>query len=271
MADFDLTGRVSIVTGANHGIGAAIARALARRGAPVILAYLRVAHDGQSYHPAEYVETRSGGAAALVEEITRAGGSAAEIEADLTNDGSPLRIFDLAEEEFGPVQILVNNASGWIADTFSGSSPDSASGNAQPVTPTSIDRSLAVDARGSGLMISEYAKRHRAASLDWGRIVGITSGGSMGFPGEVSYGAAKAAMENYTMSAAFELAERGITANVVHPPVTDTGWITDEVRARVDSSRDLVNIATPEQVAEIIAFLCSDEAGLVTANRIHLR
>ena len=55
----------------------------------------------------------------------------------------------------------------------------------------------------------------------------------MGFPNEVSYGAAKAALENYTMAAAFELAPLGITANVVHPPVTDTGWVTDEVRRHV--------------------------------------
>lgn len=59
-----------------------------------------------------------------------------------------------------------------------------------------------------------------------GRIVGMSSGGPDAFPEEVSYGAAKAALENYTMSAAYELADLGITANIVHPPVTDTGWIT---------------------------------------------
>ena len=59
----------------------------------------------------------------------------------------------------------------------------------------------------------------------------------MGFPGEVSYGAAKAALENYTMSASTELAPFGITANVVHPPVTDTGWITDESAGATASSR----------------------------------
>ena len=93
----------------------------------------------------------------------------------------------------------------------------------------------------------------------------------MGFPGEVSYGAAKAALENYTMSASTELAPFGITANIVHPPVTDTGWITDDVRAFVASSREFHRVVAPEQVAEVIAWLCSDAARLVTGNVIRLR
>jgi len=83
----------------------------------------------------------------------------------------------------------------------------------------------------------------------------------------VSYGAAKAALENYTLSAAFELASLGITANIVHPPVTDTGWVTEEVRRRPD----LIHIPDPGEVAAIIAFLSSDEARLITGNVIRLR
>ena len=92
-----------------------------------------------------------------------------------------------------------------------------------------------------------------------------------GFPGEASYGAAKAALENYTMTASIELANEGITANVVYPPVTDTGWITDDVRRFVASSDDHVHIAEPDDVAEVIAWLCTDAAGLVTGNVIRLR
>jgi 3-oxoacyl-[acyl-carrier protein] reductase len=62
-----------------------------------------------------------------------------------------------------------------------------------------------------------------------------------------------------------------VTANVVHPPVTDTGWVTEEVRRHVDERPDLIHIADPEEVAGVIAYLVSDEARLVTANRIHLR
>ena len=86
---------------------------------------------------------------------------------------------------------------------------------------------------GAALMISEFARRHIARRATWGRIIGLTSGGDVGFPEEVSYGAAKAAQGSYTMSAAIELAPFGVTANMVHPPVTDTGWVTDAVREHV--------------------------------------
>jgi 3-oxoacyl-[acyl-carrier protein] reductase len=134
-----------------------------------------------------------------------------------------------------------------------------------------FDRQFAVDARASAALIAEFARRHAARQATWGRIVGLTSGGPNGFPGEVSYGAAKAALENYTMSAAFELSTLGITANMVHPPVTDTGWITDNVRRYVADRPDLIHIAEPREVADIIAFLVSDEARLITGNVIHLR
>jgi len=119
---------------------------------------------------------------------------------------------------------------------------------------------------GAALMISEFARRHIARQATWGRIIGLTSGGEIGFPEEVSYGAAKAAQENYTMSAAIELAPFGITANMVHPPVTDTGWVTDAVREHVAANPRLIHIATPSEVAEVTAYLASDAAALITAN-----
>ncbi len=120
-------------------------------------------------------------------------------------------------------------------------------------------------------MIAEFARRHIERGGTWGRIVGLTSGGDLGFPEEVSYGAAKAAQVNYTMSAAVELAPYGVTANMIHPPVTDTGWVTDQVRAEVAASRTLIHIASPEEVASVIAYLASDAARLVTGNVLTLR
>jgi 3-oxoacyl-[acyl-carrier protein] reductase len=120
-------------------------------------------------------------------------------------------------------------------------------------------------------LIAEFARRHVDRQATWGRIIGLTSGGPLGFPTEVSYGAAKAALENYTMSAASELAPWGITANMVHPPVTDTGWVNDAVREVVEHSTELIHIADPEEVAAVIAFLASDHARLITANIVHLR
>ncbi len=73
------------------------------------------------------------------------------------------------------------------------------------------------------------------------------------------------------MSAAFELAPFGITANIVYPPVTDTGWVTDAIREHVTRSSNLIHIVRPEDVADVIAFLSSDYARLITANVVHLR
>ncbi len=120
-------------------------------------------------------------------------------------------------------------------------------------------------------MIAEFSRRLIARGGSWGRIVGLTSGGPEGFPTEVSYGAAKAAQENYTMSAATELAPYGVTANVVRPGVTDTGWVNDDVRAFVAKSAGHTYVATPDEVANVIGWLCTNDAKLVTGNVIRLR
>jgi 3-oxoacyl-[acyl-carrier protein] reductase len=267
----DLRGHVALVTGANHGIGAATARALAERGARVLLTYLRLADAPDPGIPDTYRQNRAAGAEAVLAAIAAAGGEAAAVEADLADPGAPARLFDAAEARFGPVDILVNNATAWRADTFKAASQDRVGRTLARVSAGSFDGQFAVDARAAALLVAELARRHAARGARWGRIVSLTSGGRLGFPEEVSYGAAKAALENYTMSAAFELAPLGITANVVHPPVTDTGWVTDAVRRLVAESRELLRVAEPEEVAQVIAWLASDEARLVTANRIVLR
>jgi len=267
-----LAGRVALITGANHGIGAATARVLAGRGAAAVLSYLRLddgAGDGGT--PSDYRRARAADADAVVSSISSAGGRAMTIEADLADPASPAALFDAAERDLGPVDILINNASGWVADTFKPVATDRLGRSLQPVSAETIDRQFAVDARAAALLIAEFARRHVERSASWGRIIGLTSGGPLGFPEEVSYGAAKAALENYTMSAAFELADYGVTANVVYPPVTDTGWVTGAVRRQVADSSDLVHIAQPEEVAEVIAWLVSEQARLITANIIHLR
>jgi 3-oxoacyl-[acyl-carrier protein] reductase len=246
-----LSPRVALVTGGNQGIGAATAAALTRDGFDVAVTYLRFDAPERDlppeYHSARAQEPEHGDL---------------RIEADLRDSATPARVFDEVEATLGPVSVLVNNASGWRKDTFA----DDGS-----VTADAADMQLLVDARGGALMIAELARRHRAAGLDWGRIVSLTSGGPMGFPGQVSYGAAKAALENYTMSASIELAPRGITANVVYPPVTDTGWVTDDVRRFVEESADHWHVAQPEEVADVIAWLCTPAADLVTGNIIRLR
>jgi 3-oxoacyl-[acyl-carrier protein] reductase len=266
-----LEGRVAIVSGANHGIGAATAQTLAAHGAKLLLTYLRLRDEHDAAIPAAYGEGRAGDAHGVVTAIRKTGGKAIAVEADLADAHSIPLLFDRAESELGPVEILVNNASGWRMDTFTASATDRLGRNTERVSAETIDQLFAVDARAAAVLIAEFARRHIDRGATWGRIIGLTSGGPLGFPGEVSYGAAKAAQVNYTMAAAFELGSFGVTANVVHPPVTDTGWISPAVEAVVRDSGDLFHIAAPAEVAAVIAFLASDLAGLVTANVIQLR
>jgi len=270
-AEPPLAGQVAVVTGANHGIGAATSVALAGLGAAVVVSYLPLVVDDEPGRPPAYAEARARDATAVLEAARTGGGDAAACVADLADPASPARIFDTAEAAFGPVSILVNNASGWRMDTFAAAESDHFGRRNDPVTAASADAPLLVDARGTALMIAELARRHRARGAGWGRIVSLTSGGPDGFPFEVSYGAAKAALENYTMSASRELADVGITANVVHPPVTDTGWITDAVRRGVALSDQHHHIADPGEVAGVIAWLCTPAADLVTGSVVRLR
>jgi 3-oxoacyl-[acyl-carrier protein] reductase len=184
----------------------------------------------------------------------------------------PARLLDVVEQALGPVEILVNNATGWTAgDSFVPDTLDPAGRTTVAPTAELFERTFGVDARAAALLVAELARRHVARGATWGRIVGFTSGGRLGFPGEVTYGAAKAAQEHYTASAAAELGPLGITANVVHPPVTDTGWVTDQVRAAVAGDPDLLHVADPADVAEVVAWLCSDAARMVTGNVVRMR
>jgi 3-oxoacyl-[acyl-carrier protein] reductase len=264
-------GHTAIVTGANHGIGAATAAALARQGCAVLITYLRLEDEVDAGVPQLFRYRRAQHAAAVTETIRAAGGTAVAVEADLSDASAPATLFDTAEAQFGPVDILVNNATSWVQDSFAANGTDSLGRKLRPVSEQTWGQQFAVDAMAAALLIAEFARRHIERGADWGRIIGLTSGGHLGFPEEVSYGAAKAAQENYTMSAALELAQYGITANMVHPPVTDTGWVTDAVRAEVAASRTLIHVAEPAQVADVIAYLASDAAALITGNVITLR
>ncbi|MEO8265079.1 MAG: SDR family oxidoreductase [Ilumatobacteraceae bacterium] len=263
---------VAIVTGANHGIGAATAERFAAAGVAVVITYLRRRVTSDPETPERYQQNRMTSGDTLAERITAAGGHAIAVEADLLDATTPPMLFDRAESEFGAVDILINNATGWMSgDSFAAGGTDVV-GRATPgMTAELFDQTFGVDARAGALMIAEFARRLIARDGNWGRIVGLTSGGPNGFPSEVTYGAAKLALENYTMSAATELGRRGVTANMVHPPITDSGWVNDAIREFTATSTEQFHVADPDDVAAVIAWLCTDEARMVTGNVIRMR
>ena len=175
-ATFDLHGHTAIVTGANHGIGAATARVLAHCGAGVFLTYLRREQSPDSGMSDPSIGDRSSDAQHVVEGVAANGGRAAAIEADLSDAANVGLLFDAAEELLGPVDILVNNASGWAADSFR------QQGELVALSATTVDQNFAVDARASALMIAEFARRaKREMGKDrWPHIgwaIGVPAGG----------------------------------------------------------------------------------------------
>jgi 3-oxoacyl-[acyl-carrier protein] reductase len=263
---------VAIVTGANHGIGAAVAERLAADGAKVLVAFLRSRVATDDATPEQYQANRMIDGQAVVDRILAAGGTALAVESDLLDAATPARLFDIAEHELGPVDILINNATGWASgDSFVAGGHDPVGRATPPVTAELFDRTFGVDARAGALMIAELARRHIERGATSGRIVGLTSGGPNGFPSEVTYGAAKMALENYTMAAATELGRSGVTANMIHPPITDSGWVNDAIREFAATSTEHFHVAEPDDVAGVIAWLCSDAARMVTGNIIRMR
>jgi len=265
-----MTQHVALVTGANHGIGAAIAERLAADGLAVVITYLSLDEPADEGTPERLRENHRSDASAVLARIEAAGGRAIALSADLLDESVIPGLFDAAEEAFGPVDVLVNNATASLQDTFRARDRDWAGRALTPVTADTFDRQFGVDARAGVLLLAEFADRLQARGGDWGRILSMTSGGEQGFPGEVSYGAAKAAIVNYTMSASLELSRYGVTANALHPPVTDTGWVTDEVRGFVAEDDRFFSVAEPDEVADVVSFLVSDAGRRVTGNVIRM-
>ncbi|GAA2023680.1 SDR family oxidoreductase [Pseudokineococcus marinus] len=258
---------VALVTGANHGIGAATARRLAADGCAVLL----------TFHAFDDPEAEEGSRRAhasdadgVVAAIRADGGTALAVAADLADADVVPALFDRAEAELGPVDVLVHNATASLLDTFRPQERDWAGRPQHGLTVASFDRQLAVDARAGAALIADFAVRLQGRGGTWGRVVTLTSGGVEGFPGEVSYGAAKAALVSLTLSAALELSRSGVTANAVHPPVTDTGWVTDEVRDAVAADDRWMGVAEPDDPARVIAWLASEAADRVTGNVLRM-
>jgi len=241
--------RVAIVTGAARGIGAATARRLAAHGMAVAVLDLDAAN-----------------CAGTVDAITAAGGRAFAVGADVSQADQVEAAVGKVAAELGPPAVLVNNA-GVIRDNL-----------LFKMTENDWDTVLGVHLRGAFLM-SRAAQKHMVDQR-FGRIVNLSSSSALGNRGQVNYSAAKAGLQGLTKTLAIELGPFGITANAVAPGfiVTDMtaataariGMPFDDFQAAAASQIPVRRVGQPEDVANVIAFLCSEGAGFVSGQVIYV-
>lgn len=234
----NLTGKVALVTGASRGIGRAIAVKLAERGADVAVNYVR------SQPAAEEV----------CELIRDMGQRAIAVRADVRDQQQVDAMIAAVRDQLGSIDILVNNA-GVVADQYLAFMKDEQWDTVVDVCLKGAFRCLRTVAR-------EMAKRRS------GRVVNISSvAGLMGDVRRANYSAAKAGLLGLTRAAARELASQGITVNAVAPGVIETDLTAAMPQQRAEALRQMIPLGrfgTPDDVAGLVAFLCSDEAAYIT-------
>ncbi|UCC44216.1 MAG: SDR family oxidoreductase [Candidatus Zixiibacteriota bacterium] len=283
MVDPGLSGKVALVTGGNnpHGIGAEIARTLATQDAAVFIHYYRqqadIPHDdtsgkrpdkpGLKFFFAQQKKT----ADEVADQIRKEGGKAQTLEGDLSNPTTVVKVFDATEKKLGPVDILVNNAADYLADTFvpdSVTSEEASLWNGGPlrsaITAESHDRHFAVNTRAAALLMAEFARRLVESGKRWGRIINISADCAWGSPGEISYRASKYALESYSRSAAAELGPFGITVNVVSPGPVQTGYIDTNMEESLIPDIPTGRIGRPKDIANAVLFFASEQASWIT-------
>jgi 3-oxoacyl-[acyl-carrier protein] reductase len=240
---------VALVTGASRriGIGAAIALELAADGWDIATTYWR------PYDERMHWDSADDEPAALVAQIEALGARSIGLEADLADPDVPSQVVAEVRTTLGPIRALVmshcESVDGGIAET----------------TVESFDRHMAVNARATWLLVRAYAEQFSDPS-GTGRIVALTSDHTAG---NLAYGSSKGALDRIVLAAAVELATRGITANVVNPGPTDTGWMDDELKAAVVRHTAAGRVGRPGDCAHLVSFLCSADGGWVNGQLLH--
>jgi 3-oxoacyl-[acyl-carrier protein] reductase len=235
----DLTGKVAIVTASSRGIGRAVALRLSRDGAAVAVNYISSPDKAN----------------AVVQKIESHGGQAIAIQGSVANKADVLRLFDETQQKLGAIDIVVNVAGVSVFKPHS------------ELTDEDFDRVFSVNARGAMYMLQAAANRVK----DGGRIVQFSTGGTMmPIPAGGIYAASKAAGERFAFALSKEIGHRQVTVNVVSPGVTDTDGLImpQEAINLLIQQTPLGRLGQPGDIADVVAFLVSDDAHWVTGQNI---
>ncbi len=234
-----LLGKTAIVTGSRRGIGKAIALGLAKEGANVVICDVSQ-EDCQK----------------VADEIRAAGGKALATQCDITVKSEILAMVDKTVAEFGRVDILVNNAASGVIKPF------------VRLTEEDWDHTFAVNVRGAFLCSQAVARN--MIKNGGGRIINISSvasGGGGGAPPLMApYVASKGGLKSLSEAMAVELATFGINVNVICPGTIDSGAVPESMKARSLKTVPKGRLGRPEEIANMVVYLASDDADYITGS-----
>jgi 3-oxoacyl-[acyl-carrier protein] reductase len=248
-----LSGQVAVVTGVSRakGIGAAIARELAKHGAHLFL-------TGWPEYDDQPPEIGSDDHHLLVEELRELGVEAEWTPFDLSLADAPPRLWDAVQARFNVAHILVNNACISSRDSV------------ETLDAETLDRHYALNTRAPILLSVEFVRRF--GGNGGRRVISMTSGQLLGpMRGELAYVVTKAGLDAFTITFAAEVGHLGITVNAVDPGPTDSGWMTPEVQKTLLSRFALGRLGQPEDAAHLVAFLAGPEGGWITGQVLRSR